>query len=225
MALHREGKKTVVVVVSGALVLCALIGVLLILSGWNYTLRSILIALVAIGLIFVCWFVGNFFRIEKRVCAAEPAHCYSPADGRVVAIERVYEPEVLKREVQVVSIFMSVWNVHFNHYPVSGVVEYVRHHHGKFLVAWHPKSSTENERTTVVVRTPEGEAVLFRQIAGAVARRISCYAQEGETVTAGAELGFIKFGSRVDIFLPLEATLCVELGEKVRVSETLLAKL
>jgi len=225
MALHKEGKKTVRWVSLGALVFYVGIVTLLWFLDLSVALKYVIIVAIGLCLTFLLWFVRNFFRIEKRVCAAEAARCYSPADGRVVAIERVYEPEVLKSEVQVVSVFMSVWNIHFNHYPVSGVVEYMRYHHGKFLVAWHPKSSTENERTSVVVRTPEGVAVLFRQIAGAVARRISCYAQEGESVAAGQEFGFIKFGSRVDIFLPLDAKVCVELGDKVRVSETLIAEL
>ena len=225
MALHREGKKTVRWTAAIMVFLYMLVGVVFLLALPITLFSKIFVPLFGIVALCCIAFVSNFFRIEQRFCPAEAQHCYSPADGRVVAIEKVYEPEVLKSEVQVVSVFMSVWNVHFNHYPVTGEVVYMRHHHGKFLVAWHPKSSTENERTTVVVRTPQGVSILFRQIAGAVARRISCYAKEGEQVNAGQEVGFIKFGSRVDIFLPLDAKICVELGDKVRVSETLLAQL
>jgi len=216
MGVHREGVRIVVLL---GLATVAIAVVLFLFAYWLVTL------VVAFFLVLLFLFVAHFFRRAKRNCPAEASKVYSPADGRVVAIERVFEPEVFSTEVQVVSIFMSVWNVHANFYPVGGYVDYVRYHEGKFLVAWHPKSSTENERTTVVVRTPQGVRVLFRQIAGAVARRISCYAQEGVNVEAGTEFGFIKFGSRVDIFVPLDAQIAVELGDKVRACETLIAEL
>ena len=216
MGIHREGVRI--------LALLALVSVAVAVALFLFTYWVIFLT-VAVLLVLLLLFVGHFFRRMVRSCPGLAGKVYSPADGRVVAIERVYEPEVFNDEVQVVSIFMSVWNVHANAYPVSGYVDYVRYHKGKFLVAWHPKSSTENERTTVVVRTEQGVRVLFRQIAGAVARRICCYAQEGENVKAGTEFGFIKFGSRVDIFIPLDARVSVALGDKVRACETLIAEL
>ncbi len=215
MGIHREG--WLLVAVLGVVFFSFVVGALL--------LHHVFLLSIAIVLGLLLLFVGHFFRRARRKCPAREGEVYSPADGRVVAIERVYEPEVLEQEVQVVSVFMSVWNVHANFFPISGTVTSVRYHKGRFLVAWHPKSSTENERTTVVVRTASGVRVLFRQIAGAVARRICCYAQEGESAMAGAEYGFIKFGSRVDIYLPLEAKICVALGAKVRACETQIAEL
>ena len=142
----------------------------------------------------------------------------------MVAIGEVFEPEYLNASCRQVSIFMSPNNVHVNLYPVSGVVEYAMYHPGKYLVAWHPKSSTKNERTTVVINTGRHK-ILCRQIAGAVARRIVCYARQGAEVEQNAQMGFIKFGSRVDVFVPLSAEVKVVLGQKVFGSQTILAKL
>ena len=150
---------------------------------------------------------------------------YSPADGRIVAIEEVVEPEYFGERRLQVSVFMSVWNVHANWYPVGGRVVYTRYHKGKFLVAWLPKSSTENERSTVVVERPDGKAVLLRQIAGAVARRIVTYSKPEDAVRQGQELGFIKFGSRVDVFLPLGAEVLVHIGDVVVGTQTPLARM
>lgn len=161
------------------------------------------------------WFmVIRFFRYPFRKQIVDESAVFSPCDGEVVVIEEVYEPEYLKTQCLQVSVFMSPLNVHANWYPVSGEVEYVKYHPGKYLVAWHPKSSCENERTTVVVRNDKGK-FLFRQVAGAMARRIVCYAHKDLTVEQNTELGFIKFGSRVDVYLPLGSKIQVALGQKV----------
>ena len=160
-------------------------------------------------------FVLRFFRIPQRNPEHQENIVYSPCDGMVVVVEETTEEEFLKdRRIQV-SIFMSVWNVHINWYPVSGIVKFFKYHPGKYLLARHPKSSTLNERTTVVVETGSGISILFRQIAGAVARRVICYAKENEHVSSLQEVGFIKFGSRVDIFLPLGTEVLVKPGMRV----------
>lgn len=161
------------------------------------------------------WFmVIRFFRYPFRTQIVDDSVVFSPCDGEVVVIEEVYEPEYLKTQCLQVSVFMSPLNVHANWYPVSGEVEYVKYHPGKYLVAWHPKSSCENERTTVVVSNDKGK-FLFRQVAGAMARRIVCYAHKDLHVEQNTELGFIKFGSRVDVYLPLGSKIQVALGQKV----------
>ncbi|MDR1681576.1 MAG: phosphatidylserine decarboxylase family protein [Prevotellaceae bacterium] len=170
--------------------------------------------------LFVCW----FFRLPSRVPVPDDETVLSAADGRVVAIEETYEAEYLKTRCIQVSVFMSVFNMHANFYPVGGSVEYYRYHPGKYLVAWHPKSSEKNERTTIVVNR-RGYPILFRQIAGLVARRIVCYAREGCCVEQGSETGFIKFGSRVDIFLPLNAIIKVKCGDRVKATQTIIAEL
>ena len=167
--------------------------------------------------------VVQFFRNPQRNTVLDPQRIIAPADGQVVIIEKVREPEYFGDERLQISIFMSPINVHVNRNPVSGVVSYFRYHTGDYLVAWHPKSSTLNERTTVVVRAQNGQEVLFRQIAGALARRIRWYVAEGDTVKQGDEFGFIKFGSRVDVYLPPGAQPLVRVGQKVSGGETYLA--
>jgi phosphatidylserine decarboxylase len=169
--------------------------------------------------------IVQFFRNPKRNTPVNPKHVIAPADGKVVVIEETEENEYFKDKRLQVSIFMSPLNVHVNRFPVAGRVEYVKYHPGLYLVAWHPKSSTENERTTVVVKTAAGQPVLFRQIAGALARRIKYYCKEGDNAEQGAEMGFIKFGSRVDIFLPLGTKIYPELNQLVRGGETIIAEL
>ena len=177
-------------------------------------------------LLLFWFFVAAFFREPRRVQIHDDELLFSPCDGRVVVTEVVTDDEYIKGEMMQISIFMSVTNVHVNWMPVRGVVEYFKHHHGRFLVAWHPKSSTENERTTTVVRLANGDKVLIRQIAGFVARRIVSYATEvGKEVEQNSKCGFIKFGSRVDIFLPLGSKIDVALGDKVTGSQTILAHL
>jgi phosphatidylserine decarboxylase len=169
--------------------------------------------------------VLRFFRVPGRGLNEGEHEVLSCADGLVVAIEEVEEPEFFNgRRIQV-SVFMSIHNVHINWYPIAGTVKYYRYHPGSYLIAHHPKSSTENERTSIVVEDPQGRQVLFRQIAGMVARRIVCYAKEGESVPQGKEAGFIKFGSRVDLFLPTDAEILVKTGEKVKGRITAIARL
>jgi len=163
--------------------------------------------------------------VPKRIITSDENLVICPADGKVVVIEETTETEYLKDKRIQVSIFMSPLNVHINWYPISGVVKYFKYHKGKYLVAWHPKSSTDNERTTVVVENSKGVSVLFRQIAGAVARRIICYSKPGTEVSQSTEFGFIKFGSRVDVFLPLGSEIKVNINDKVVGSKTVLAVL
>ena len=183
-------------------------------------------AWLAYGLLMVLVaLVLQFFRNPSRHTVLQEDGVIAPADGKVVIIEKVFEPEYFQGERLQISIFMSPFNVHVNRNPVSGEVAFFKYHPGDYLVAWHPKSSTLNERTTVVVRTPEGHEVLFRQIAGALARRIRWYIGKGDKVRQGEEFGFIKFGSRVDLYLPLNAVPRVQIGQKVRGGETCIAKL
>lgn len=169
--------------------------------------------------------VLQFFRSPVLYINANETDVLCPADGKVVVIEETEETEYFKDRRLQISVFMSPVNVHINRNPISGIVKYFKYHPGKYLVAWHPKSSTENERTTVVTENSEGIAVLFRQIAGALARRIVWYVKEGDQVQQGHQFGFIKFGSRVDIFLPLESTIHVELNQVVKGGRTILAQL
>ncbi|MGZ3777211.1 MAG: phosphatidylserine decarboxylase family protein [Mucilaginibacter sp.] len=167
----------------------------------------------------------QFFRSPKFHIDVDEKNVLCPADGKVVVIEETDETEYLKdRRIQI-SVFMSPINVHVNRNPISGVVSYFKYHKGKYLVAWHPKSSTENERTTVVIENSKGVSVLFRQIAGAMARRIVWYVKEGDKVEQGQQFGFIKFGSRVDVFLPLGTKINVGIGEVVKGGRTVLAEL
>ena len=178
------------------------------------------------GFLVVFWFfVAAFFREPRRVQIHDESLVFSPCDGRVVVTEVVYEDEYLKQDMLQISIFMSVTNVQVNWMPVAGIVEYFKHHHGRFLVAWHPKSSTENERTTTVVRLNDERKVLIRQIAGFVARRIVNYMKPGNAAEQNSTMGFIKFGSRVDIFIPKDSELYVEIGDPVIGSQTPIARI
>ena len=168
-------------------------------------------------------FLLRFFRVPKRTFCPDSNVVLAPADGKVVTIEEVYEDEFLKTKCIQVSVFMSVWNVHINWFPIKGLVKYYKYHPGEYLVAWHPKSSTHNERTTVVLERNDGVSILLRQIAGAVARRIICYAKEGNSVEQCSEMGFIRFGSRVDIFLPLDSKVEVKIGQKTTGNSTVIA--
>lgn len=205
MRLHREGK-------------FILIGFFLLFLAISFGLFTFIPSYYSLLLIFPFWilygFIIWFFRNPIREASSVSLDVIAPVDGKVVIVEEVDEPEYLKGRCLQVSIFMSPLNVHVNRYPVSGKVVYTKYHPGKFLVAFHPKSSTLNERTTVVVETENGKDVLFRQIAGAVARRIVLYAKEQDKAVAGAEYGFIKFGSRLDIFLPLGTEILVKVGDK-----------
>jgi phosphatidylserine decarboxylase len=203
---------------------------LLILAGINLASHALLgeahLATKIILIISLVFFILilQFFRNPARTTVMNENHVIAPADGTVVVIEEVEEPEYFKDKRKQISIFMSPVNVHVNRNPISGIVKYAKYHPGKYLVAWHPKSSTENERTTVVIAGSRAE-VLFRQIAGALAKRIVYYVKEGQEVKQGEEMGFIKFGSRIDIYLPLTATVNVQLQQKTRGGETVVATL
>jgi phosphatidylserine decarboxylase len=216
MNIHPEGKRLINI----------LFGLLLMLYATLFLLTDnrLIIGITIIFSQLVFLFFVQFFRNPTRNTPINPKHVIAPADGKVVVIEEVEEPEYFEGKRKQVSIFMSPFNVHSNRNPVSGIVKYFKYHPGLYLVAWHPKSSTENERTTVVLETPEGHEVLFRQIAGALARRICWYVKEGDKVQQGNEFGFIKFGSRVDIFLPLDAKVLVNLGDKPVGGETVIAE-
>ena len=215
MTLHREGTATIIIAV-------IILGLIQWGNYWLYTQTDWLwlFLLLSAGALVMLYLVVQFFRIPKRTFTFTDSDILCPADGKVVVIEEVEETEYFKdRRIQV-SIFMSPLNVHANYFPISGIVKYVKYHKGLFLVAWHPKSSTDNERSTVVVQHSSGQEVLFRQIAGAVARRICYYTKEGQTAETGQEFGFIKFGSRVDVFLPLGTKLDVKIDQDVKAKLT-----
>ena len=218
MTLHREGKNLLMIALIIVLAINSLIAYFF--PDQVYLREGVVIITALFYLIIL-----QFFRVPKRVTEINPKHIIAPADGKVVVIEETVENEYFKGPRRQISIFMSPLNVHVNFNPISGIVSYFKYHPGKFLVAWHPKSSTENERTTYVVKHENGTEVLFRQIAGALAKRICWYAKEGDAVEQGKEFGFIKFGSRIDIFLPLDAEICVNIGDKPVGSETVIAKL
>ena len=176
-------------------------------------------------LLLFWFFIVAFFREPRRVRIHDADLVFAPCDGRVVVTENVQETEYLGREMLQISIFMSITNIHMNWVPVGGVVEYFKYHPGRFLVAWHPKSSTENERTTTVVRMPSGQQILFRQIAGLIARRIISCMKVGHAVEQNSVCGFIKFGSRVDVLVPKDSELLVEIGDPVVGSLTPIARL
>lgn len=176
-------------------------------------------------LLLFWFFIVAFFREPRRVRIHDADLVFAPCDGHVVVTENVQETEYLGREMLQISIFMSITNIHMNWVPVGGVVEYFKYHPGRFLVAWHPKSSTENERTTTVVRMPSGQQILFRQIAGLIARRIISYMKVGHAVEQNSVCGFIKFGSRVDVLVPKDSELLVEIGDPVVGSLTPIARL
>jgi len=179
--------------------------------------------LVQIAGVVVLIIILQFFRNPKRIAVRNSDHILAPVDGKVVVIEEVYEGEFFKDKRLQVSIFMSPINVHVTRYAMDGIIKFSKYHPGKFLVAWHPKASEENERTTVVIENETFGQILYRQIAGALARRIVNYAQEGMQVVQGTDAGFIKFGSRVDLFLPLGTTINVELNQKAIGGKTIIA--
>lgn len=218
MTIHKEGYSSIALCILFIFVLNAIIQYLLPDVNWLHWIIYIL----SFALFII---ILQFFRSPNILVQKNDEQIICPADGKVVVIEETDETEYLKdRRIQI-SVFMSPINVHVNRNPISGIVKYSKYHPGKFLVAWHPKSSTENERTTVVIENSKGISVLFRQIAGALARRIVCYSKEGETAIQGEEFGFIKFGSRVDLFLPLGSEINVNLNQVVKGGVTVLAHL
>lgn len=218
MTIHKEGYTSIALTILFIFVLNAVVQYLL----PDYTWFIWLIYILSFALFVI---VLQFFRSPAISVSKNDDYVICPADGKVVVIEETTEDEYLKEKRIQVSVFMSPINVHINRNPISGIVKYYKYHPGKFLFAWNPKSSTENERTTVVVENKSGVSVLFRQIAGALARRIVCYSKEGQEVVQGEEFGFIKFGSRVDLFLPLGTDIKVGLGDTVKGGITVLAQL
>ncbi len=217
MTIHKEGRTLLFVL-------------LLILFALNWAITSYfpeattVQTLVLVGSLLFYLVILQFFRIPLFTVQKNEKCIIAPADGKVVVIEETEESEYLKSKRKQISIFMSPINVHVNRMPVSGAISYYKYHPGKYLVAWHPKSSTENERTTVVTKMKDGTEILFRQIAGALARRIKCYVKEGQVLEQGSEFGFIKFGSRVDVFLPLNAIIKVSVGDVTKGGKTVLAE-
>ena len=211
--IHKEGYRIILITI-------------VILLGLNYAIAYFSIewlnTITLIASIIFFFLILQFFRNPIRKITASENEVVAPADGRVVVIEEVEETEYFKDKRLQVSIFMSPINVHVNRYPINGKVQYAKYHPGKYLVAWHPKSSTENERTTVVVENDK-IAVLFRQIAGALARRIVMYSKENDIANKGEDFGFIKFGSRVDLFFPLGTKIEVELNQVVKGNKTIIA--
>ena len=213
---HKEGQTIIFVsllIVGSLFLLMDFIGI-----SW-------LIKTLQIGLLLIFILILQFFRNPKRNIQLNDAHVISPVDGKVVVIEEVHESEFFNDKRLQVSVFMSPINVHVTRYPIGGKIIFSKYHPGDYLVAWHPKSSEKNERTTVVVENFKFGKVLYRQIAGALARRIVNYAEEGNNVVQGSDAGFIKFGSRVDLFLPLDTKLNIKLNQKVRGGETIIGKL
>lgn len=214
MKLHKEGTTFII---STLVLFLSFLAIAICTSAWYWTAIAVFMLLILI-------FNLRFFRFPNRPLRKIDGAILSPCDGKIVIVEEVEEPEFFKdRRIQV-SVFMSVNNVHINWVPMSGKVEYFRHHQGKYLVAWHPKSSEKNERTTFVVNNGNN-TILFRQIAGYIARRIVTYAKEGDQIEQNRQIGFIKFGSRMDLFLPLGTEICVKEGDIVKGTETILAKL
>jgi phosphatidylserine decarboxylase len=213
---HKEGYK----IMGVAMILLIIVNLLAHTFIFTYWIRIAIL----IGSILLFFLIIQFFRNPKRETELNDAHVVAPVDGKVVVIEEVFEKEYFKDKRLMVSVFMSPINVHVTRHPVGGVVKYSKYHPGKYLVAWHPKASEENERTTVVVENGVTGEILYRQIAGALAKRIVNYAKEGEEVTQGSDSGFIKFGSRVDVFLPLGTPLEVKLNQKVKGGISLIAK-
>lgn len=218
MTIHKEGRTLLFVLLVALLAINALIYYQ---YPGNDSIQRIAISVsLVVYLIILQFFRSPVFTINKN-----DKQVLAPADGKVVVIEETEEPEHLKGRRRQVSIFMSPINVHVNRMPAGGTISYFKYHPGKYLVAWHPKSSTENERTTLAVKLKNGTEILFRQIAGALARRIKWYVKEGDVLGQGDEFGFIKFGSRVDVFLPLDATITVKVGDVTKGGRTVIAEL
>ena len=212
---HKEGGKIILIATT--------LTVVFLLLADNFISLFWLQKAVEITVLFLLIMILQFFRNPKRDVAVNDNHIIAPVDGKVVVIEEVFEAEYFKDKRLQVSIFMSPINVHVTRYPVNGKVKYSKYHPGKYLVAWHPKASTENERTTIVVENRIFGEILYRQIAGALAKRIVNYAKEGMQVIQGTDAGFIKFGSRVDLFLPLGTEINVKLNEKAVGGKTIIA--
>lgn len=217
LKVHKEGKKIIIITLTFLVIINGLLYLFL-----HENLISYLISLISILLII---FILRFFRKPDRIIHDNKDIIYSAADGKIVAIENVFEDEYFNDNRKLISVFMSIWNVHINWFPVKSKIKYFKYHPGKYLMARHPKSSILNERATTVVETEDGTEIMIRQIAGFVARRVVSYCSPGAGTHPGQEMGFIKFGSRVDIFLPLTAHAEVNIGDKVKGLSTALALL
>ena len=217
MSIHKEGRSLLTVL----FIVLLLLNISLDYFGIPET--YLYLSYLTSSIIFLL--VLQFFRDPSIIIDENPTHVLAPADGKIVVIEETEETEYLHEKRIQISIFMSPLNVHINRNPVGGIVKYIKYHPGKYLVAWHPKSSTENERTTIVYELSDGLQILTRQIAGAVARRIKYYLKENDKVAQGGEFGFIKFGSRVDVFLPLDAKINVKIDQPTKGGKTVLAEL
>jgi phosphatidylserine decarboxylase len=218
MTIHKEGRSIVAIAFFILLIINVLVYFLIsrnVIVTWTLGIPSFLIFL----------FVVRFFRKPTRPLITDNNTVYAPADGTVLVIEETEEPEYFKDKRIQISVFMSVWNIHINWYPLKGIIKYFKYHPGEFLMARVPKSSTLNERTSVVIEDEKKRQILVRQIAGIVARRIISYAKETKSVEQNSELGFIRFGSRVDVFLPLDADIQVKLGDKTKGTQTIIATL
>ena len=216
--IHREGRKIII----AFLVFLVLLNFSIHYFFPDERLLHVLLLIASLGGII---FVMMFFRNPRRRLFIEEGAIIAPADGKVVVVEETTEGEYFKDRRLQISIFMSVKNVHINRNPISGQVKYFKYHPGKYLLAWNPKSSTDNERTTFVIEDEDDNVeIMMRQIAGTVARRIKFYVEEGDEVTQGSEIGFIKFGSRVDLYLPLDSKVEVKIGEKVKGGQTVIAR-
>lgn len=215
MTIHKEGFRILGVAFLALILFNAIL--------WFFIELPWLVLYWTIPITFILFLlVVNFFRSPRREGYLHENAIIAPADGKIVVIEEVEENEVLKGKAIQVSIFMNIFNVHINWFPVNGVIKYFKHHNGRFMSAWLPKASTENERSTIAIEIADGRTIVTRQIAGAVARRIVSYAKEGEKVTQGSQLGFIKFGSRVDLYLPLGTRIDVKLDQVVRGKQTII---
>ncbi len=221
MRIHKEGREGVRLNTVIFLLIIAVVTTTALVYDWAWWV----LALVDGFLLWRIAFVIRFFRDPVRPLKEDADGVFAPADGKVVVIEEVYEPEVMGGKCVQLSVYMNFYNVHVNWAPVGGEVTYKDHYNGEFVLAWRPKSSHLNEHTTIGVRTDKGHTVMFRQIAGWIARRIVSYPQVGDRVEQNSKFGFIKFGSRVDVFLPLGSEILVGLGDKVVGSQTLLARL
>lgn len=217
MKIHKEGYNIIATtfIIVASVILCSYL-----FWGWSSATKIITV----IDVLFFALII-RFFRVPKRVSVIDKDIVIAPCDGKVVIVQEIEENEYLKTKCIQVSVFMNVFNVHVNYYPVGGNILYCKHHHGNYIIASHPKASEKNERTSIVIETAGSQKILFRQIAGYIARRIVCYAKVGDHANQCSQVGFIKFGSRMDIFLPLDTKITVKVGDKVTACETIVAKL
>lgn len=217
MKIHKEGYNIIAIafIIASAVVL---------VCHYIFGMGPVVNTVAVIALLLFA-FVLRFFRVPKRMSVIDSSLVIAPCDGKVVQVREVVEDEYLHTNCIQVSIFMSVFNVHVNYYPVGGKILYSKHHQGAYIVASYPKASVLNERTSIAVETSEGKKILFRQIAGYIARRIVCYANVGEQANQCSQVGFIKFGSRMDLFIPVGSEVNVKVGDKVRACETVVAKM